>query len=111
MVHTLPDGQKQSYRNSSNSANSQTKKNHLEAHDGGYSHRGINHFHIDFCSHSNFWHRDDHIYSWRCMMGPGMYDGIFTGIVIFGIIIGLIFAGLIWLAVWLFSNISIDWVG
>ena len=44
-------------------------------------------------------------------MEPGMYSGFCTTIIMIGVIIELIFAGLIWLAVWLVSNISIDWIG
>lgn len=43
-------------------------------------------------------------------MGPGMFDGMFTALILFGVGLGLAGAGLIWFVVYLCRHISIAWV-
>ena len=45
------------------------------------------------------------------MVGPGMFDGLIKGLLIFGILIGLGIAGLVLAFIWLAQRIDISWVG
>jgi hypothetical protein len=44
------------------------------------------------------------------MVGPGMFDGIFTALLVLGAIIGAALCGLGWLAYWLWCHIDIVWI-
>lgn len=43
-------------------------------------------------------------------MGPGMFDGIFMGLLLCGVVLGLLFAGLGWFLYWLWCHIDIVWL-
>lgn len=43
-------------------------------------------------------------------MWPGMFDNLIRDLLIAGAVLGLGIAGLIWLAVWLWSHLSIAWI-
>jgi hypothetical protein len=44
------------------------------------------------------------------MVGPGMFDGMLTALLLIGALLGLAFASLIWLAYWLWCHIDIVWI-
>ena len=44
------------------------------------------------------------------MVGPGMFDGLITALLLIGAVIGLVGAGLIWLLVYLYQHIDIRWI-
>lgn len=44
------------------------------------------------------------------MVGPGMFDGIFTAILLIGAILGIAVAGLGWFLYWLWCHIDIVWI-
>lgn len=43
-------------------------------------------------------------------MGPGMFDGLVTGLLVMGAAIGIAMCGIVWFAIWLFSHVSIHWI-
>ncbi|WP_284707918.1 hypothetical protein [Sporomusa sphaeroides] len=43
-------------------------------------------------------------------MTSGMFNGVSEALIIIGVIAGLAIAGFIWLAVWIFSHLQINWV-
>lgn len=45
------------------------------------------------------------------MFPEGWFEGLIIYFLFWGAIIGLGIAGLIWLIVWLVSNINIEWIG
>jgi len=44
------------------------------------------------------------------MVGPGMFDGLLTGLILFGMVLGVAFCGLAWLAYYLWCHIDIVWL-
>jgi hypothetical protein len=44
------------------------------------------------------------------MVGPGMFDGVFTALLVIGAILGAALCGLGWLAYWLWCHIDIVWI-
>lgn len=44
------------------------------------------------------------------MMGPGMFDGMITALIVVGAVIGVALCGLGALIYWLCTHISISWV-
>jgi hypothetical protein len=42
-------------------------------------------------------------------MGPGMFDGLITGMIVIGILIGIAFCGVVLFIWWLFQHLSISW--
>ena len=39
-----------------------------------------------------------------------MFDGLVTGILIVGVLIGIALCGLAWLAWWVLSHLSVQWI-